>query len=202
MQPLNVRTKVTGMVVGKYLLAVNIYLITKEYIMKLKTFLTAAVVALLFTACSTTYRATDTGVLISADATKAFDQQYPTATNMVWSNYNPDVVIISDWDLADWVIISDDDYMVQFDMDGEKYYAWYDSDGAWVGSAYVINDFTTLPYEIRTSIYSKFPDFTITKANREFYGDRTAYEVGLKRGDEKRVALIGEDGMVIKSKLK
>jgi len=169
--------------------------------MKLKTFLTAAVITV-FTACSTTYRATDTDVLISAEATKAFDLQYPTANNIIWTSYNPGTVIINDWDLGDWAYVDADDYMVEFDMDGEKYYAWYDSDGAWVGSAYVINDFTTLPYEVRTSIYSKFPDFTITKANREFYGDRTAYEVGLKRGDEKRVALIGEDGMVIKSKLK
>jgi len=49
--------------------------------MKLKTFIAMAVIAL-FTACSTTYRATDTGDVISVEATKAFGDQYPTATNV------------------------------------------------------------------------------------------------------------------------
>lgn len=31
-------------------------------------------------------------------------------------------------------------FVLAFDMDGEKYYAWYESGGTWVGIAYVIND--------------------------------------------------------------
>ena len=112
--------------------------------MKLKTFIAVAVIAL-FTACSSTYSATDTGVVISTDASRAFDLQYPTATNVVWSSYDPNVVILNDWELAGWTVIDADDYVVQFDMDNEKYYAWYDKNGEWIGTAYVVNDFTTLP---------------------------------------------------------
>src|SRR5687767_13217717 len=122
--------------------------------MKLKTFFAVAVIALL-TACSSTYRATDTGVVISTDATRAFEAQYPTATNVVWNNYDPNVVIVNDWELAGWTVIDADDYAVQFDMDGEKYYAWYDTNGEWIGSAVVVSDFTTLPNLVRDAINAK-----------------------------------------------
>jgi hypothetical protein len=169
--------------------------------MKFKTFLAVAVIAA-FTACSTTYRATDTGMLISTEATTAFDMKYPTATNIVWNSYDPNTVIVHEWDLADWAVIDANDYVVQFDMDGEKYYAWYDSNGEWIGSAYVISDYSRIPADVSTTIERKFPGYSIMNINREFYGDREAYEVVLKSDDRKYVALIDSGGTLIKSKLK
>ena len=160
-----------------------------------------AVIAL-FTACSSTYRATDSGVIISSDATKAFDLQYPTATNVVWSSYDPNVVILNDWELAGWTVIDADDYVVQFDMDNEKYHAWYDSNGEWIGSAIVVNDYTTLPTMVRDAINTKYPGYTISSVNKEFHKDRVAYEVVLRDGDTRQVALIDLNGIVIKSKMK
>lgn len=169
--------------------------------MKLKIFIAVAVIAL-FTACSSTYRATDSGVVISTDATKAFDLQYPTATNVVWSSYDPNVVILNDWELAGWTVIDADDYVVQFDMDNEKYHAWYDSNGEWIGSAIVVNDYTTLPTMVRDAINTKYPGYTISSVNKEFHKDRVAYEVVLRDGDTRQVALIDLNGIVIKSKMK
>ena len=169
--------------------------------MKLRMFIAVAVIAL-FTACSSTYRATDSGVVISTDATKAFDLQYPTATNVVWSSYDPNVVILNDWELAGWTVIDADDYVVQFDMDNEKYHAWYDSNGEWIGSAIVVNDYTTLPTMVRDAINTKYPGYTISSVNKEFHKDRVAYEVVLRDGDTKQVALIDLNGVVIKSKMK
>ena len=169
--------------------------------MKLKIFIAVAVIGL-FTACSSTYRATDTGVVISTDASKAFDLQYPTATNVVWSSYDPNVVILNDWDLAGWTVIDADDYVVQFDMDNEKYYAWYDTNGEWIGTAYVVNDFTTLPGMVRSTIDTKYPGYTISKVNKEFHKDRIAYEIVLKDGDTKQVLLMDLNGIVLKSKMK
>jgi len=169
--------------------------------MKLKTILTAAVITV-FTACSTTYRATDTDVLISAEATKAFDLQYPTSNNIIWTSYNPGTVIINDWDLGDWAYVDADDYMVEFDMDGEKYYAWYDTNGEWIGTAYVVNDFTALPGMVRSTIDTKYPGYTISKVNKEFHKDRIAYEIVLKDGDTKQVVLMDLNGVVLKSKMK
>ena len=169
--------------------------------MKLKTFIAVSVIGL-FTACSSTYRATDTGVVISTDASKAFDLQYPTATNVVWSSYDPNVVILNDWDLAGWTVIDANDYVVQFDMDNEKYYAWYDTNGEWIGTAYVVNDFTALPGMVRSSIDTKYPGYTISKVNKEFHKDRIAYEIVLKDGDTKQVVLMDLNGVVLKSKMK
>ena len=169
--------------------------------MKLKTFFAVAVIALL-TACSSTYRATDTGVVISTDASRAFEAQYPSATNVVWNNYDPNVVIVNDWELAGWTVIDTDDYAVQFDMDGEKYYAWYDTNGEWIGSAVVVSDFTSLPNMVKDAINAKYPGYTISSVNREFHKDRVAYEVVLKDGDTKQVALIDLNGAVLKSKMK
>ena len=169
--------------------------------MKLKTFIAVAVIGL-FTACSSTYRATDTGVIISTDATRAFELQYPTAGNVVWNSYDPNVVILNDWDLAGWTVIDADDYVVQFDMDNEKYYAWYDTNGEWIGTAYVVNDFTTLPDMVRGTIDSKYPGYIISKVNKEFHKDRIAYEIVLKDGDTKQVVLMDLNGVVLKSKMK
>ena len=169
--------------------------------MKLKIFIAVAVIGL-FTACSSTYRATDTGIVILTDASKAFDLQYPTATNVVWSSYDPNVVILNDWDLAGWTVIDANDYVVQFDMDNEKYYAWYDTNGEWIGTAYVVNDFTTLPGMVRSTIDTKYPGYTISKVNKEFHKDRIAYEIVLKDGDTKQVVLVDLNGVVLKSKLK
>ena len=169
--------------------------------MKLKIFIAVAVIGL-FTACSSTYRATDTGIVISTDASKAFDLQYPTATNVVWSSYDPNVVILNDWDLAGWTVIDANDYVVQFDMDNEKYYAWYDTNGEWIGTAYVVNDFTALPGMVRSTIDTKYPGYPISKVNKEFHKDRIAYEIVLKDGDTKQVVLMDLNGVVLKSKMK
>ena len=169
--------------------------------MKLKTLIAVAVIGL-FTACSSTYRATDTGLVISTDASRAFNLQYPAATNVVWNNYDPNVVILNDWDLAGWTVIDADDYVVQFDMDNEKYYAWYDTNGEWIGTAYVVNDFTTLPDMVRSTINTKYPGYTISKVNKEFHKDRIAYEIVLKDGDTKQVVLMDLNGVVLKSKMK
>ena len=169
--------------------------------MKLKTFFAVAVIGL-FAACSTTYRATDTGVVISTDAASAFDLQYPNATNITWSMYDPDVVILNDWEMAGWTVIDTDDYVVQFDMDGEKYYAWYDSNGEWIGSAYAVTNFTSLPEMVRTELNTKYPGYTITNVNKEFHRDRIAYEVVLANGDSKQVVLMDLNGVVLRSKMK
>ena len=170
--------------------------------MKLKTFIAVAAIVF-FAACSTTYRATDTGLLVTADARNAFDLQYPNSTNIVWRTYDSDeVIILNEWDLTGWEVLDADDYIVEFDYDGERYYAWYDMDGTWIGSAYVVNDFTTLPTGVSTTISTNYPSYTISRVNKEFHKDRIAYEVVLKNTDSKMVLLVDSNGNVIKSKMK
>ena len=169
--------------------------------MKLKSFI--AVAALVFlAACSTTYRATDTGVVIPADAQRAFDDQYPNVTNVVWRSYSPNVVILNDWELSGWEVMEADDYTVEFYMDGEKHYAFYDQYGNWIGTAYVVNDYGTLPSSITNTINSQYSGYSISSVNKEYHKDRTAYEIVMKNSDSKVVLLMDLNGNIIKSKMK
>lgn len=170
--------------------------------MKLKTFLAAAALTTIV-ACSEPYKATDTGVVIAPAGTQqAFLTQYPGSTNVVWSYYAPNTVILNDWELLGWRALDANDYAVRFNMDGEDYYAWYDADGTWIGTAYVVKDYNTLPTAIHSTITTNYPGYTIASVNREFQKDRMAYEITLKGTNDKIVMLVDNDGNVIKYKSK
>jgi hypothetical protein len=161
----------------------------------------AAVVSL--AACETTYQATDTGIITVSDNTRrAFIDQYPNSSNVAWSYYDPNVVVINEWELTGWETLDQSDYVVRFDMDNENYYAWYDSDGNWIGTAYVVKDFNTLPSLVSTSVRNKYPMHTITGVNREYYSDRMLYEIVVKKDDQKVVMLVDANGNIVKEKIK
>jgi hypothetical protein len=109
-----------------------------------------------------------------------------------------------DWDMAGWSNLDSRDYVVRFDMDNQPYYAWYDSDGNWVGTAYAVSDYTTLPSYVNNTLNTQFPSYTIEKAHREFQKDRVCYEVVLKRSsdDSKIKVLLDSEGGVLKQKTK
>ncbi|HLG41487.1 MAG TPA: PepSY-like domain-containing protein [Chitinophagaceae bacterium] len=173
--------------------------------MKLKTFLIAAAVVL-FAACDTPYQATDASTaVVVPDATRtAFSDQYPNATNIVWANYDPAVEPMIDWELSEWAAMDAGDYLVSFNMDNEMYYAWYDSDGNWVGTAYIVSDYTKLPSAVNTTVTTKFTDYSITRVHREFHKDRVAYEIVLTRSSDQSIVklLVDNDGNIIRQKPK
>lgn len=160
----------------------------------------AAIVA--FSACETSYQATDSTFVVPNETRVAFESQYPNVANVSWSNYDPNVIILNDWELAGWQTVDESDYVVRFNMDNEDYYAWYDSDGTWVGTAYVVRDFNTLPSAVSSTLRTQFPAYTISSVNREFHKDRSAYEVVLKSNDNKIVALVDSNGTILKQKTK
>jgi hypothetical protein len=170
--------------------------------MKLRNLIAVAALGTL-AACETTYQATDTGmVTVSTETQRAFTDQYPNSSNVAWSYYDPNVVVLNVWELTGWPTLDASDYAVRFDMDGDNYYAWYDSDGTWVGTAYVVKDFNTLPSLVSTSVRNKYPMHTITHVNREYYSDRMLYEVVVKKDDQKVVMLVDANGNVVKEKIK
>ncbi|MEI9809696.1 MAG: hypothetical protein WDO16_18560 [Bacteroidota bacterium] len=171
--------------------------------MKLRTFLAVAAISI-FAACETPYQATDTTtvVVVPDETQRAFAEQYPNGVNVVWTNYDPDVVVLNDWDLTGWQAMDASDYVVRFDMDNENYYAWYDSDGTWVGTAYVVKDYTKLPVGVNTTINNMYPTYSIASANREFYKEKVAYEVVLKKDDTRVILLLDNDGNILKQKTK
>lgn len=194
--------------------------------MKLKNIFTAVAAIGVFAACNPSYKATDrTGtttdsssvstnpasmdgsasaktVTVPEGTRTAFTTQYPTASNAVWSNYDVQSEIPIEWEMTGWTTLDDQDYLVRFDMDNENYYAWYDSDGNWVGSAYVMKDVTQLPEAVNKVIMEKYAGYTVKSVNREFQKDRMAYEVELTKTDSKAKVLVDSNGTIIKEKTK
>ena len=168
--------------------------------MKIMKFLAAA--AIVLAACESPYRATNTVYLAPEGIRTSFVTQYPTASNVVWSHYDPTVVSIVDWELNGWQPLNESDYTVRFYQDNDEYYAYYDDNGDWVGTVYVLRDYHTMPVVINDAITTRYPGYTITTVNKEFQKDRVAYEVELKNSTTKVKLLVDSNGNIIKERSK
>ena len=101
--------------------------------MKLKILSLLAGVAFMVS-CGPSYEITDpnttTLVDVPSGTVTTFTTQYPGATRVVWSAYDPAVVPI-DWELTGWPVLTTNDYVVRFNMDNSDYYGYYDANGDW-----------------------------------------------------------------------
>ena len=138
---------------------------------------------------------------VPADLQKSFITRYPNATKVEWSYYS-EVPSPIEWDLTDWQMLNNKDYVVRYYVNEEPYYSWYDAHGNWIGSTYSISNFTSLPAPINTTFAAKYPGYTISSVNTELWKDRTAYEVTLKNSDRRVKVLIDANGNIIKEKIK
>lgn len=177
--------------------------------MKTKFFSVAIAAATIFAACGTPR---DTTTISSTSSNPAYSvpsnvqtifvAQYPNATNTTWAAYDVAVVPI-DWAMTGWTVLDPSDYTATFDMDGQRYYAFYDTEGNWVGSTYIIDDFSKLPAPVQATLSAKYSGYTITKVHQEMWKDHMAYEIKLKKTDDDKIKLIVDDqGNVLKEKLK
>ena len=177
--------------------------------MKCNIFSLAVAASLVFAACGTPRNDTTLSSTSSnpayatpANIQTAFTTQYPNAANAAWAAYDVALVPI-DWEMTGWTVLDPADHAVTFDMDGQRYFAWYDSDGNWIGSTYVVNDFAKLPAAVQTAINNKYSGYTIQKVHQAMWKDRMAYEVKLRKTDDDKVKLLIDDqGNIIKEKLK
>lgn len=132
----------------------------------------------------------------------SFQAKYPTATNVAWSPYDR-VTIPIDWEMTGWTALKPGDYVVEFDQDGQHYYAWYDASGRWIGSSSMLANHGDLPKAVRDVLVSKYNGYTITKVEREYDDAGTKYEIKLKKTDDDEVKLhVSEQGAVLKEKRK
>jgi len=143
-----------------------------------------------------------TGVTVSAETQAAFTKQYPGATNVEWSNYDSLAAVPIDLRMAGWKRMDAEDHLVKFDFENENYYAWYDSEGNWVGSAYKMSDPSKLPAAVnatvKNAIKTKYTGYSVTNVNREFQKNKKAYEVELTKGGSTVKMLVNSDGKIIK----
>ena len=169
--------------------------------MKFKILSMVAATALLVSCGSTRYNSSSHPAYnVPTAIATTFDAQYPTATNVVWTTYDPAVAIPIDWELTDWSTLDEQDYMATFDMGSDKMYAWFDANGAWVGTTYAISNFSSLPSAINATLKDKYPNYTIESVQREMWREKNAYEIKLKSGDTKSKVLVDMNGNIIKQK--
>jgi hypothetical protein len=183
-----------------------IYLvIQKPNVMKLKILILIAGVAIL-ASCGPSYRVTDQQTVradtigVPSEIKTSFTTQYPTATNVVWSKYDASAAPLVDWDLNGWTALDEGAYVATFNLNSDTYYSWYGANNEWVGTAYAVNDYKSLPPAINTMLNDKFPGSTISSVNREMKKDQMAYELQLKNGDTKTKLLVDDNGNIIKQK--
>lgn len=174
--------------------------------MKLKILSLFAAAAFFFASCGTTYQSTSDNaaynVSVPLSIRTDFAASYPDATNVVWNSYDVTTVPI-DWELTGWNTLDANDFTVSFDLGGNKYYAWYDSNGDLVGSAYVVNDYNKLPYAVTSLLQNRYNTYAIDAVQREMWGSRTAYEITLKGSNDSKIKLLVDaDGNILREKTK
>lgn len=154
------------------------------------------------TTSTTTTSTNEARITVPTGIQTAFTAQYPTATAVVWAPYEQ-VSMPIDWDLSGWTTVDAGDYVARFDMDGQKYYAWYDASGEWIGTVAAVPDPSTLPQAIRDLLSTKYSGYNVESVQREMEKKRTAYEIKLKKNDDDKIKLlVDENGVVLKEKLK
>ena len=93
-----------------------------------------------------------------------------------------------------------EDHMVKFESNGETYYAWYDSNGKWIGSASPMTDLKKLPPAVTTAvnnaIKTRYAGYTVSQVNREFQTGKKSYEVELTKDDNKVRMLVNSAGKI------
>jgi hypothetical protein len=127
-----------------------------------------------------------------------------TSNNSTSSNaaYDANSPTILDWELADWPQLRTNDYTVRFSLDTFNYYAWYNSEGDWIGSAYVIKSPNALPDAVNNTVKAQFGAYSFDGAVREFWQDKEAYEIKLKNGEANKIKLlIDANGNILKQKV-
>ena len=158
--------------------------------------------AAIITSCTTTRTSTSENAAYAgmpAAIRMDFERHYPDATNVTWTNYDGSTVPI-DWELTDWTVAGTDDYVVRFDMGSDNYYAFYDADGTWIGSAYAMSSTSILPSAVTTTLNNQYKGYTIESIQKETWKDKTAFELKLVNGESRVKLLVDSNGTVLKSK--
>lgn len=155
-------------------------------------------------ACKTTstYRAADATVVVSTNpAATVFLTQYPNATDVVWTTYDPVLITPVDWQLIGYAPLNANARLVHFTQDKDNYYVLYDQNGYRVASAVVLTDFNVIPSAAKEVLTLRYPAYTVTGLSRVTMTSRMAYEVEMKKMFYTAKVLIDDNGNVIDQRL-
>lgn len=137
---------------------------------------------------------------VPATTRASFETKYPNASNVTWSYYDEPYHAI-DWEMTNWPVMDQNDYLVRYNWEGADYYAWYDQDGNWVGSTAPVTNYSGLPSAVNNTVKKQFEGYEIVAIDKENDKDREAYEIDLEKGNDKAKLLVAADGSVLKKKI-
>lgn len=109
----------------------------------------------------------------------AFVKKFPTASKISWGKESP-----KEWE-------------VDFTLDGIKISAVFFEDGKWLETEQMVKA-STLPKVVSNAIKSKYPDWTISEADKtESAKLGSIFEADLKKGKQKKAVAIKSDGTFV-----
>lgn len=169
----------------------------------------AVAVTIFLAACESTKTYTGADAYSNVDmvtpplsAQDAFTGRYPNAANVRWYAYDPSIISPVEWDLTDWQVLGPRDYVVTYSLDNNNYYSWYDANGNWVGTTYTLGDYHTMPSGVASMLADRYPGYTVNDVQTAYWKDRTAYQVNISNGSERRKMLVDANGNILKEKTK
>lgn len=182
--------------------------------MQVKDWMLAATVAAVLASCgeassntdnpdsTTTTNETKTTrkVVVPGALRTSFEAKYPQAKDVTWDFPEPVVVAPIEWEWTEWPTIDTNDYMAKFKVNDIDYWAWYDTNGDWIGTVEEIDDNSSLPPAVNNTVKTQFPGYTVKSIDKENDKNRTAYEIQMENGEDKMKALIAENGQILKKK--
>ncbi|HEX2606799.1 MAG TPA: hypothetical protein VHK91_05445 [Flavisolibacter sp.] len=158
----------------------------------------AAIFALSCGTTSSTSTSSSYAFGVPGTLSSEFLSQYPDATNVTWSDYSVSAAPV-DWELLDWPRNLGGS-LARFDNNNERYFAWYDPSGNWIGSAYRINEANRLPQGVHTLLTARYPGYSIESSYKVFWKDKQAFELRLRNGAATTRVLTDASGNVLKAK--
>ena len=131
----------------------------------------------------------------------SFTAKYPAATDVEWTKFDEAVQPVDfDWDLTDWALPDTTIYTAAYTIDTTDYWSWYTPSGNWIGTVSTIPNNSNLPDAVNQTLQTQFDGYTVTSITKENDKNRTAYEIKMRKGDDKMKALIDENGTLMKKK--
>lgn len=115
---------------------------------------------------------------VPANVKTAFNQKFPTATNVKWGKENS-----KEWE-------------AEFKMDNKEYSANYDNNGSWIETEYVITT-NEIPEEVKTAIDKDYVGYNIALSEVSETVTGKVYEFELKKGTKKIEVAFDPYGKVI-----
>jgi hypothetical protein len=169
-----------------------------------KQILSVILAAGILASCSTTRTnsSSNAAFAVPRNISNSFATLYPTATDVTWGHYDATVESPIDWELAGWPALDSNAYMATYNVGSDRFYTWYDANGAWIGSTYNINDVNSLSSTIRTMLTNKYPGYAVVDVDKAMWKDQSAYEVKLKKDDSKMKVWVDMNGNVLKEVMK